>query len=346
MVLSPSTGGRIVTDSTASGGLALALTSTATASTTVTLPYSTELVIRTKATLNNGAPTMKLSIDGVPVTTVVVNSTAWSDYTVTGVIPAGTHVISLGSSNATLRRSLYIDKMTSMSGSLVEEFSGAVGTAPNTSSWTPKTGSGWDSGVEAYTPKNVTLDGQGHLVIQALKTRTGYTSGWIESKNKVSYGYGTITARIKVPKGQGLWPAFWLKGADEDTVAWPKSGEIDIAEMPSTTTAIYSTLHGPISGTTNTQQVQLVSAVPDLSADYHNYWVRHLENEITFGVDDQILGTLTPQSLPAGATWVYNRPMQAILSLAVGGSWAGAPNSSTPFPSSMAVDWVRWDPPA
>ena len=86
--------------------------------------------------------------------------------------------------------------------------------------------------------------------------------------------------------------------------------------------------------------------MPDLSTDFHNYWVRHLPNEITFGIDNQTLGTLTPDSLGPGETWVYNRPMYVNLNVAVGGSWAGAPNSSTAFPAQMLVDSIRWDPPA
>lgn len=145
-------------------------------------------------------------------------------------------------------------------------------------------------------------------------------------------------------QGQGLWPAFWLKGADEDTTAWPQSGEIDVLELPSTTTTVYSTLHGPIAGTTATQQAQIVSNLPDLSTGYHSFWVRHLVDEITFGVDGTTLGTLTPASLAPGSTWVYNRPMFAILNLAVGGPWAGAPNGSTRFPAKMLVDSVQWIP--
>ncbi len=346
MLLTPSGGGKVMTDRNSSGGAALVLTSATKASTTVTLPASTALVIRAKATLSSGSPNMTLSVDGVPVTTVVVNGTSWANYTFTGVIPAGSHVISISSSNSTTRRSLYLDTVTATSGSFIEEFQGNSGAAPSSGNWSIKTGSGWDPGVETYQTSNVMLDGQGHLVIKATKSRSKYYSGWVETKNKVSFGYGTITARIKVPKGQGLWPAFWLKGANEDILAWPQSGEIDVLELPSTSTTVYSTLHGPIAGTTATQQAQIISTVPDLSTDYHNYWVRHLPDEITFGIDGQTLGTLTPAQLSVGSQWVYNQPMFAIMNLAVGGSWAGPPNSSTPFPSQMLVDWIRWDPPA
>lgn len=349
MAVSPSGAGKVVADRTASGAAALALTSNGTASTTVTVPASTGLVVRAKASLNGGPPNMTLSIDGVPVTTVMVKSTSWSDYTFAGAIPAGTHQVSITYSNnydtATGQRDLFLDRVTTTTGILGDEFAGKAGSAPNGANWTVKTGTGWDSGIENYSTGNAVLDGKGNLVIKAVRTKSGgYTSGWVESANKMSLGYGTTTARIKVPKGQGLWPAFWLKGADEDTTAWPHSGEIDVMELPSTSTTMYSTLHGPIDGTTTTQQAQIISNLPDLSNDYHNYWVRHLPDEITFGVDDMTLGTLTPDSLPPGATWVYNRPMHVILNLAVGGPWAGAPDATTPSSASMLVDWVRWEP--
>ena len=346
MTIAPSSAGRIVYDRRASGGSAVAITGSGAASATVNVPTATTgLVIRAK--VSGGSPNMTLSLDGVAVTTVVVSSTGWTDYTITGNVAAGSHLLGLSTSNATTSSSLYLDRVTTMTGPLVLDFSGKTGAAPNSTFSNSRSGSGWDPGLENYTPSNTYLDGYGNLVIKAARTSSGgYTSGWVDTKNKVSMGYGTITARFKVPKGQGLWPAFWLKGADEDTTSWPTSGEIDVMELPSTTTTMYSTLHGPIASTTNTQQAQIISNLPDLSADYHNYWVRHLPNEITFGIDNTTLGTLTPNSLPAGATWVYNRPMQVLLNIAVGGPWAGAPDSTTPFPANMSVDWVRWDPPA
>lgn len=337
--------GRAVADSNASGGYAIALSGSATASTTVTIPASTMVTIRVRS--GAGAPNMKVTIDGVPVTTVLVSSGAYSDYRFAGAIAAGSHVISISSTTATSGNKLYIDKVVTTTGPVVDEFVGKSGSAPSSGLWNVRTGTGFDSGIETYAAGNAFLDGQGHLVIQARSAKAGgYTSGSVWSKNNVSFGYGTITARIKMPKGQGLTPSFWLMGADSDTVGWPQSGEIDVVELPSTTTTVYSTLHGPITGSTDTQQAQITANLPDLSTDYHNYWVRHLENEITFGVDDQTLGTLTPDSLGPGGTWVYNRPMYVFLNIQVGGPWAGAPNSSTPFPATMMVESVRWDPPA
>ena len=81
--------------------------------------------------------------------------------------------------------------------------------------------------MQTYQTANATLDGQGNLKIEAAKSkgRGGYSSGWVDTKNKVSFGYGTITARIKVPQGQGLWPSFWIKGANEDTISGPNRGD-------------------------------------------------------------------------------------------------------------------------
>ena len=346
MEVSPFGAARIVSDSGASGGSALAISGGATASATVTVPTATTgLVIRAKTSA--GAPTMTLAIDGVAVTTLMVTSTGWTDFTFAGVVPAGSHVIGVNTSSATSINTLYVDKLSAITGSIVDDFTGKSGAAPSDPLWGVRSGTGLDAGIETYSTSNVFLDGQGHLVVQAVRSKSGkYSSGWVWSKNDVSYGYGTLTARIKMPKGQGIWPAFWLMGADSDTIGWPASGEIDVVELPSTTTTVYSTLHGPIAGTTATQQAQIVSTLPDLSTDYHNYWVRHLPNEITFGIDNQTLGTLTPSSLDPGEQWVYNRPMYVNLNVAVGGTWAGSPNSSTVFPAKMLVDSIRWDPPA
>jgi beta-glucanase (GH16 family) len=338
--------GRIVSDRTASSGSALAITGTSTVSATINVPTATTgLVIRAKA--STGAPNLTLAIDGVAVTTLMVPNTGWADLTFAGVVPAGSHKISVASTTATSTYTLYLDKISTMKGPIVDEFTGKSGSAPRDALWGVRSGSGFDSGIASYAANNVFLDGQSHLVIQAVRGKNGtYSSGWVWSKNDVSYGYGTITARIKMPKGQGIWPAFWLVGADSDTVGWPACGEIDVVELPSTTTTMYSTVHGPIAGTTSTQQAQIISTLPDLSTDYHNYWVRHLPDEITFGIDNQTLGTMTPASLQPGETWVYNRPTYIMLNVAVGGPWAGSPDNTTIFPAKMLVDSVRWDPPA
>lgn len=225
----------------------------------------------------------------------------------------------------------------SASTSVFDDFNGPAGSAPNPASWSYVTGHGWDRGVENYRSANAVLDGQGNLAISAVESGGGFESGRVQTKNKLSLGYGKITARIKMPSGQGLWPAFWLLGADEE------SAEVDVIELVSNTTTYYTTIHGPSNGS-KPYQVQFMGPIGDLSTDYHEYWVLHAPDAITVGIDATTLGTFTPQSLPPGARWVYNRPMYAILNLAVGGDWAGPPDASTRFPATMLVDWFRWEP--
>lgn len=225
-----------------------------------------------------------------------------------------------------------------------DDFDGPASAPPDPDKWTVVEGGGWDAGIEEYTAPNAVLDGQGNLVITAARDGSGFASGRVQTKNKASFGYGTMVARIKMPSGQGLWPAFWLVGADEDSNPWPGAGEIDVVEMVSEATTHYSSLHGPMPGVRDYLQAQIVGDGPDLSDGFHNYWMTHAENSITFGVDDSNWGTFTPDSLPPEADWVFNKPFYLIMNLAVGGRWAGPPDGSTKFPAAMLVDWVSWEP--
>lgn len=228
--------------------------------------------------------------------------------------------------------------------SLFDGFDGPPGSPPDPTKWTVNQGTGWDPGVENYLSSNVFFDGQGHLVIQVVQTATEYTSGRLETKDTTAFGYGTLTARMKLPAGQGLTPAFWLVGADENTNPWPGAGEIDVVELASDPTTTFSSIHGPISGVGDYLQLQLVNHGADVSTDFHNYWVSHAENSITFGIDNTVLGTFTPASLPPTAQWVFNKSFYAVMSVAVGGPWAGPPDGTTPLPAAMLVDWVQWLP--
>ena len=225
-----------------------------------------------------------------------------------------------------------------------DSFDGPAGAAPNPEKWTVVEGAGWDRGIQTYTTDNAVLDGQGNLLLHADKTDAGYTSGRVETRYKSNFGYGTLIARIKMPSGIGLWPQFWLLGVGEDPNPWPSAGEIDVVEMVSDPRKWYSSIHGPITGVEDYLQNQFSGEGPDLSEGFHDYWVIHSENKITVGMDDVIWGIFTPDTLPPTAEWVYNRPFCAILSLAVGGDWAGPPDSSTNFPAVMLVDYLHWAP--
>lgn len=229
---------------------------------------------------------------------------------------------------------------------LYDDFTGPAGDPPDPEKWTVGEGAGLDHGSETYVASNAVLDGAGHLALTADKTDSGYVSGFVDTRGKAAFSFGTLVARIKVPSGQGLWPAFWLMGGDEETHPWPGAGEIDVVEMVSDPTTWYSSLHGPIPDAKNFLQVQMTGESVDLSADFHDYWLIHEQDRIITGVDDIVWADFTPASLPDTATWVYNKPFCVFLNLAVGGEWAGQPDSSTPFPATMLVDWVHWTPGA
>ena len=227
---------------------------------------------------------------------------------------------------------------------LFDDFNGIAGAPPDPAKWTVVEGAGWDRGEQKYARENAVLDGNGHLVLRADKTDDGFTSGRVETRRKTAFGYGTLIARIKMPAGKGLWPAFWLMGADEEKHPWPEAGEIDVVEQVSDPTRRYTSLHGPIPDVKNYLQAQVAGQSPDLSADFHDYWVVHQPDRIIIGIDDVVWADFTPKSLPPNATWVYNKPFCLILNLAVGGEWAGPPDSTTVFPATMLVDWVHWEP--
>ena len=237
---------------------------------------------------------------------------------------------------------------TPATGPFFDDFLGPAGSAPNPLYWTYDLGGGgWGNNeLETYTnlPANVRLDGQGHLVIEAQKTATGYTSARLTTQGLRDIGYGTLMARIKFPSGQGIWPAFWSLGSDVNSVGWPRSGEIDMMELPNVATTYHTALHGPF--TTGQQGAYSVStsgaAGVDLSADYHNYWVTRQPGVIVIGVDGYVRGIYTRWSMPAGDQWVFDAPQYAILNVAVGGNWPGPPNASTKFPATMLVDWIRY----
>ncbi|PXW96900.1 glycosyl hydrolase family 16 [Mycolicibacterium moriokaense] len=237
---------------------------------------------------------------------------------------------------------------TPATGPFFDDFLGPAGSAPNPLYWTYDLGGGgWGNNeLETYTnlPANVRLDGQGHLVIQAQKTATGYTSARLTTQGLRDIGYGTLMARIKFPSGQGIWPAFWSLGSNVNSVGWPQSGEIDMMELPNIATTYHTALHGPF--TTPQPGAYSVStsgpAGVDLSADYHNYWVTRQPGVIVIGVDGWVRGIYTRWSMPAGDQWVFDAPQYAILNVAVGGNWPGPPDASTKFPATMLVDWVRY----
>lgn len=228
-----------------------------------------------------------------------------------------------------------------------DDFDGAAGTLPDESKWGFDLGNnnGWgNEELENYTdnPENVSLDGNGNLVITAIKTGNSYTSARIKTQNKFAQAYGRFEARIKTPYGPGIWPAFWMLGANvnEPNVGWPQCGEIDIMELKGQAPSVINgTVHGPgySAGGAISSSFALQNSRFDL--DYHVFAVEWTDEQIDFFVDDYLYNRITKSDVPG--QWVYDHPFYLILNVAVGGNYVGFPTAQTPFPQKMTVDYVR-----
>jgi beta-glucanase (GH16 family) len=191
---------------------------------------------------------------------------------------------------------------------------------------------------------------QGNLVLTAIKeSYTGkdgtraYTSGRIESHKKFELQYGRVEARIKIAKGQGIWPAFWMLGSDYLTNGWPNCGEIDIMEnIGSEPDKVHGSLHGPgYSGGAPLSGVYTLPNHARFSDDFHVFAVDWKPGEMRFYVDGKLFETQKASDLPEGKRWVFDHPFYVIFDLAVGGYWPGVPDATTTFPQTMLVDYVR-----
>jgi beta-glucanase (GH16 family) len=235
-----------------------------------------------------------------------------------------------------------------------DEFNGANGSAPDPGKWVYDVGgNGWgNSELEYYTkdPRNAFLE-DGNLVIRAIKEKYAsvggispvYTSARLKTQGKFSQAYGKFEARIKIPHGKGLWPAFWLLGDNIDQVEWPNCGEIDIMENIGIEPSL---IHGSMHGPGYSHDHALTSTFKFLDAkslrdDFHVYAVEWEPNVVRFYLDGKLYATFTPDLLPAGSKWVFDHPFFILLNVAVGGGWPGPPVPDTVFPQSMLVDYVR-----
>jgi len=228
-----------------------------------------------------------------------------------------------------------------------DEFSGN-GSPIDKSKWTPEIGGhGWGNHELQYYTDRIenAFQSNGSLVIKAIKEEFAgrtYTSARLITKHTFTATYGRFEARIKLPRGQGIWPAFWLLGNDIEKVGWPKCGEIDIMELigkePST---IHGTIHGPGYSSKKGISSSYSLKAKHFSDAFHVFAVEWEPDAIRFYCDDVLYRTLTPADLPQGTNWVYNHPFFILLNVAVGGDWPGAPDSTTAFPQEMLVDYVR-----
>jgi beta-glucanase (GH16 family) len=230
----------------------------------------------------------------------------------------------------------------------------------NSSNWTYDTGGGgWgNKELEYYTSRPTNsfiyydpVAQNGYLVIQALQEpyrNNNYTSARLKTQGLQNWTYGKIEASIKVPNGQGVWPAFWMLGANFPTVSWPACGELDIMEhvLPIGVNTIRGSAHAPNYSGANS--IHCDDTPADLSGEFHLFGIEWAPSELRYYVDGVEYFSFTPQTYTCAGTstimpgaWIFDHPFFIILNVAIGGSWPGSPDASTVFPVQMWVDYVR-----
>jgi beta-glucanase (GH16 family) len=230
-----------------------------------------------------------------------------------------------------------------------DEFDGVAGQLPDATKWTLDIGTGdngWGNNeLQYYTnnTNNIATDGNGNLVITAKKENLNgsqYTSARIKTKDLFSQAYGRYEARLQTPYGQGLWPAFWLLGANVETATWPQCGEIDIMELRGQKPSIANcALHGPGYSGANPVSGSYALVNDRFDVGFHIFAVEWDVDKIDFFVDGFLYKRIKKSDVPG--EWVYDHPFFMILNVAVGGNYLGNPNSQTPFPQKMTIDYVR-----
>ncbi|SEC77034.1 Glycosyl hydrolases family 16 [Tenacibaculum sp. MAR_2009_124] len=218
----------------------------------------------------------------------------------------------------------------------------------DSSVWTYDIGTGtngWGNNeLQYYTndAKNVTVQ-NGVLIISAEQedfNGSSYTSARIKTQGLFDQTYGRFEARIKLPYGQGIWPAFWLLGSNIDTVGWPQCGELDVMEFRGQEpTVIHGSMHGPgySGGESVTKSYTLENDRFDTG--FHVFGIEWGPDYVNYYVDDVLYNQIKREDVTG--EWVFDQPFFIIINLAVGGDFLGAPNASTVFPQRMLVDYVR-----
>jgi len=220
------------------------------------------------------------------------------------------------------------------------------GSAIDPANWTYDTGAGgWGNGeAEHYTnrPENARLE-NGFLVIEARKEAyqgADYTSARLKTQGLREFQYGRIEARMQVPAGQGMWPAFWMLGSNIASKNWPACGELDIMEyIGKEPTAIFGTMHGP--GYSGANGISKASRQKDPIADsFHTYAIEWDQNSVRWFFDGTLYHTVIRTDI-GSKDWAFNQPFFILLNLAVGGQWPGPVGPQTVFPAQLRVDYVR-----
>lgn len=208
-------------------------------------------------------------------------------------------------------------------------------------------GGGWGNGeMQVYTnaPENARVE-NGLLIIEGRKetNESGgfqFTSARLKTQGLQTFQYGRIEARIKVPAGKGLWPAFWMLGENFPVVGWPDCGEIDIMEyVGREPDLIIGTMHGPgYSGAVGLSKWNRQNY--NIADDFHAYAIEWDANQISWFYDGEKYSTYTRDDV-GDRQWVFDQPFFIILNLAIGGTLGGLVAPDTQFPAQYLVDYVR-----
>ncbi len=208
---------------------------------------------------------------------------------------------------------------------------------------------GWGNNeLQWYLPDNARLEG-GLLIITARRESTNgfaYTSARLNTRDRFAFRYGRIEASIKLPPGQGIWPAFWMLPQDSVYGTWAASGEIDIMEAVSPSASGGNEVHGTIhyGGQWPNNQYTGTSydVATSVTGEFHEYAVEWDQTEMRWYVDGILYGTQNSWSTTAAPFPApFDEHFHILLNVAVGGNWPGPPNGSTVFPTEMEVDYVR-----
>ncbi|HKL90152.1 MAG TPA: glycoside hydrolase family 16 protein [Allomuricauda sp.] len=219
---------------------------------------------------------------------------------------------------------------------------------PNPSIWGYEIGTGengWgNQELQYYTdrPENVNIQ-NGVLLITAREESfegSSYTSARLVTKDKFEQRYGRFEARIRLPYGQGIWPAFWMLGADIDENPWPGAGEIDIMEYRGQSpTVLIGSVHGPGYSGGDAISKEFTLSNDRFDTGFHIFGIEWGPEYVNFYVDDVLYNQITPEDVTG--PWVFDKPFYILMNLAVGGNFVGSPNEETEFPQTMLVDYVR-----
>ncbi len=220
--------------------------------------------------------------------------------------------------------------------------------APDSTLWGFDIGTGengWGNNeLQYYTdrPENVEVV-NGILLIKAQEESfegSSYTSARLLTKDLFEQRYGRFEARIRLPYGQGIWPAFWMLGADIDENPWPGAGEIDIMEYRGQNPSLLiGSVHGPGYSGGDAISKEYTLENDRFDTGFHIFGIEWGPEYINFYVDDVLYNQITPADVTG--QWVFNKPFYILINLAVGGSFVGSPNAETTFPQTMLVDYVR-----